>query len=99
MNRFFCFLFLISCQNFYGQNSEIYKQANLLEKKIETTTGKKQLQRLDSLTKLVWERKEFDFDSLAQVTIQEAIQLDTIDVAVTHVTNRIYYFIKANKLD
>src|SRR5690606_10490711 len=44
-------------------------------------------------------RKEFDFDSLAQVTIQEAIQLDTIDVAVTHVTNRIYYFIKANKLD
>lgn len=99
MNRFFCFLFLISCQNFYGQNSEIYKQANLLEKKIETTTGKKQLKWLDSLTKLVWERKGFDFDSLAQVTIQEAIQLDTIDVAVTLVTNRIYYFIKANKLD
>lgn len=63
-----------------------------LTAKVKKATNKERLVLLDSLTSLVWRKKGFPFDSLAKETINDALQLDTVDLAAYHIVNRMYYY-------
>ncbi len=75
-----------------AQTIDLKKQADIITKKIQQSKEKEQLHWLDSLTGLVWRKKGFPFDSLAQQTINLSIKLDSFDLAAYHTVNRMYYF-------
>lgn len=81
---------------FYGivcaQKSSLQEQVNLLKNQIHVENDKvKKLQLLDKLTNVIRDEKEYGFDSIARVTIDYAIKLDSFNIAAHHASNLIYY--------
>ncbi|MFB9052991.1 ATP-binding protein [Formosa undariae] len=59
--------------------------------KSETNKGQK-LKLLDSLTDLIYQKTELDFDSISRFTIDYAIQLDSFNIASRNTQNLINYY-------
>ncbi|RMB58052.1 sensor histidine kinase [Dokdonia sinensis] len=62
-----------------------------LGQKANSTTGSERLVWLDSLSNVTKFKKEFNYDSILQVTIAHAIKIDSIDIAAYHTSDRINY--------
>ncbi len=85
------FLFLFFIAN-YAQNPKLHKQVNELKTQIETENNKiSKLKLLDSLTNIVRDKMEFGYDSIARITIDYAIKLDSFNIAAFNASNLIYY--------
>lgn len=91
MKRVVVFLGLISVLYGYTQDDLQHKVDALLNQ-IGQTEQLQELILLDSLTRLVMDKPEFQYDSIAQVTITKAMAQDSIRMAVQHFADLIFYY-------
>nr|WP_321236138.1 hypothetical protein [uncultured Psychroserpens sp.] len=63
-----------------------------LKQKIESSKEGKRLKLLDSLSWLVNNKTKYSFDSIAKITIDYAYQLDSINMALRHTSNLMFYY-------
>ncbi|QTE22999.1 tetratricopeptide repeat-containing sensor histidine kinase [Polaribacter cellanae] len=88
---FFFLFFLVTISQ--AQNSDIKANVKELKRKIQSEKNKTiKLKLLDSLTAEVRNKTNFAYDSIAKITINYAIELDSLDIAAYNVTNLINYY-------
>ncbi|WP_422105436.1 tetratricopeptide repeat-containing sensor histidine kinase [Winogradskyella sp.] len=90
MKRVIVFLGLISVLYGYTQD-DLKPKVDALLNQIGQTEQLQELILLDSLTRLVMDKPEFQYDSIAQVTITKAMDQDSIRMAVQHFADLIFY--------
>jgi signal transduction histidine kinase len=91
------FLFFILCFlhiqiKGQDQNSEIREKIDFFNSKILQTEKGERLQWLDSLNRIVLDKTEFKYDSIARVVIDYAIELDSLTYATSQVCDLMYYY-------
>jgi signal transduction histidine kinase len=82
------FTFQLSAQN---QDGDIQSKIDLFNSKIQQTEKGARLQWMDSLTRTVWDKTAFKYDSIAKKTINYAIHLDSLAYASRQLCDLIYY--------
>lgn len=82
------FLFSISI---IAQDVKLDFAVKNLKSKIERTENSERLKWLDSLTKLTKYKTEYKYDSIVTETINYALYLDSLNLAVFHTADLIYY--------
>ncbi|WP_298902556.1 hypothetical protein [uncultured Psychroserpens sp.] len=68
------------------------QKVNELKQKIESSKEGKRLKLLDSLSWLVNNKTKYSFDSIAKITIDYAYELDSINMALRHTSNLMFYY-------
>lgn len=85
-----CFL----CLQLNGQekDEDIKTKITFFNSKINQTEKGERLQWLDSLNRIVLDKTEFKYDSIARVVIDYAIALDSLSYATAQVCDLIYHY-------
>jgi signal transduction histidine kinase len=84
---------LILLYSFCGfSQEELPSKIKALKQQIATTEKLQKLTLLDSLTKLIMDKPEYQYDSIARYTIANALELDSTQMAVQHAADLIYYY-------
>jgi signal transduction histidine kinase len=91
MKQFSFLFFLFFTASIVAQDFDIQKAISELNRKIEKTQKAEKLKWLDSLTLLIRDRTEFKYDSVAQVTINYALSLDSLQIATRNTADLIFY--------
>ncbi|MGV6828288.1 MAG: histidine kinase [Flavobacteriales bacterium] len=91
MKLFYILFFFLFTGSIVAQDFDIRKVISELNSKIEQSQKAEKLKWLDSLTLLIRDREEFKYDSIAQVTINYALSLDSIDIATRNTADLIYF--------
>ena len=84
-----CFGVQVSAQN---KDAFIQSKIDFFNSKIQQTEKGERLQWLDSLTNTVLDRTEFKYDSIARVSIDFAIEIDSLSIATKQLGDLIYYY-------
>jgi signal transduction histidine kinase len=84
-----CFGVQVSAQN---KDADIQSKIDFFNSKIQQTEKGERLQWLDSLTNTVLDRTEFKYDSIARVSIDFAIEIDSLSIATKQLGDLIYYY-------
>ncbi|MEM6687056.1 MAG: hypothetical protein AAF617_14845, partial [Bacteroidota bacterium] len=71
---------------------DLQPQVDALKQQIATASTLQKLILLDSLTNLVMDKPEYKYDSIARVTIDKAVELDSFQIAVQQAADLIYYY-------
>ncbi len=74
-------LLLLICTTFVWSQSDLTNRISDLKNEIEKSTGVEKLKLLDSLTNLVREKPEYNYDSIAKVTIDLAVKEQDYNMA------------------
>ncbi|WP_422105435.1 tetratricopeptide repeat-containing sensor histidine kinase [Winogradskyella sp.] len=64
-----------------------------LKNEISATDGVEKLTLLDSLSKITWRKKAFKYDSIARETIDYAIEIDSMRLAIFHAMKLVNHFV------
>lgn len=98
MKPFFVFLMCFLPITHHAQNKSIDNIVDELTLKIEKNKGADRLRWMDSLSNYIAYDTNFEKDSIVRATIEYAKALDSIDIAVWHGANIIFYYnaIKGN---
>lgn len=87
-----CFLyFFLFSISIIAQDVKLDFAVKNLKSKIERTENSERLKWLDSLTKLTKYKTEYKYDSIVTETINYALYLDSLNLAVFHTADLIYY--------
>jgi signal transduction histidine kinase len=94
MKLLFSFISICFFLQMKGQdhNSDIKIKIDYYNSKINQTEKGERLQWLDSLNRIVLDKTEFKYDSIARVVIDYAIELDSLAYASSYVCDLIYYY-------
>jgi len=84
-------IFLITA-NLSGQEKTIESSVKSLQERIHLSSKTKKLALLDSLCKIIQFKRNFKYDSIAKVAVAYAFELDSIEFAVRHMSNLIFYY-------
>lgn len=89
--KIFLFLFPFICLSVGAQDLKIKDDVSLLKTKIYNSKNGERLKLLDNLCTLVENKKEFKYDSIAEVTINYALQLDSLNIAAKNTYKLIFF--------
>ncbi len=74
-----------------AQDTMLEKNVQQLLEKAEVVDGTERLSLLDSATTLIWNKRGFPYDSIAQLTIDEAYKQDSLEMAMDYTGRVIFY--------
>ncbi len=75
-----------------AQSPALQKRVNELKTQINAENNKaSKLKLLDSLTSIIQNKTDFEFDSVARITIDFALKLDSFNLAARRASNLIYF--------
>ncbi|BFP42036.1 hypothetical protein FGF1_28810 [Flavobacteriaceae bacterium GF1] len=90
IKRICCFLLLLTL-SLSGQEGDLTDTMDSLKLKIHESKGGERLMWMDSLTRLIGDRKDFKYDSIARTTIDYALKLDSTRLALEHANLLVIY--------
>ncbi len=84
-------LFLLVSFSVFAQEVDLEENIQSLKVKIQQSEKGEKLKLLDSLTLLIRDRTAYKYDSISRVTINYALELDSINIATRNVADLIFY--------
>ena len=92
MNKLIIYLFLIFSISVFSQEDDLLKnRIQKLNIEINQSYGGQKLQLMDSLCKLIKFSTTYKYDSIVQKTIEHAVSIDSINLAVKFTGERVFY--------
>ena len=92
MRRFLIVFILFAIANLSGQEKSLQSTIESLKERIQLSSKTKKLALLDSLCKVTQFRRNLKYDSIAKVAVAYAFELDSIEFAVRHMSNLVFYY-------
>ena len=96
MYKYKIFTYIIICffctSIIRGQEKSLEKSIHQLKQKINATEKTEKLKLLDSLYKLTYEKREFKYDSILNVYIDFAFEIDSTHLALKRTSDLIFYY-------
>ncbi len=72
-------------------NETLQNQVHALLQKAQTSNRAERLKLLDNAATLAWNKKGFPYDSIARLTIDQALQLDSLEMAMDYTWRSIFF--------
>lgn len=85
-------LFLLFTAIRLSSQEQTHQTIKELNRRIEVSSGAKKLTLLDSLCRLTRFRRDLKYDSIAKKTVALAFELDSVELAVNHMSNLVFYY-------
>lgn len=76
----------------FSQEKSVQNTIKSLQAHIQNASKTKKLALLDSLCKVTQFRRNLKYDSIAEVAVNYAFELDSIEFAVRHLSNMVFYY-------
>ncbi len=76
----------------FGQEKSVKNTINNFKERIQKASNTKKLALLDSLCKITQFKSDLKYDSIAKEAVSYAFTLDSIDFAVRHMSNLVFYY-------
>lgn len=92
MRRLLIVFILFAITNLSGQEKSVKNTIESLKERIQLSSKTKKLALLDSLCKVTQFRRNLKYDSIAKVAVAYAFELDSIEFAVRHMSNLVFYY-------
>ncbi len=80
------------CSITFSQKKDLKESVNNLKQKIKATEKTEKLKLLDSLYRLTYEKRELKYDSILNVYIDYAFEIDSTRVALQRTSDLIFYY-------
>ena len=90
MKRIYCLLLLLTL-SLSAQEVDLTSSVLSLKLKIHSSTAGERLMWMDSLARLIEDRTDFEYDSIARSTIEYALELDSTRLVLKHARSLMEY--------
>lgn len=92
MRKLLIISLLFATMSLSSQERSVQSTIKDLKNRIQVSSGTRKLALLDRLCKVTEFRRNLTYDSIAEATVAYAFQLDSIEFAVRHMSNLVFYY-------